>query len=231
VDKIFGPGNQYVTMAKQIVSRQGVAIDMPAGPSEVLVMADESANPSFVAADLISQAEHGADSQVIVLSINQDFLNMVKKELDLIIKDLPRGDMASKALENSIGIVLADTDEMMEFSNAYAPEHLIISVKKASEMAEEVLNAGSVFLGNYSPESAGDYASGTNHTLPTNGFARSYSGLTTQSFMKTIQFQRLNIEGIRGIGPQIMDMAKAEGLEGHSLAVELRLKELNNEKD
>ena len=230
VDKIFGPGNQYVTMAKQIVSRQGVAIDMPAGPSEVLVMADETANPAFVAADLISQAEHGPDSQVVVLATSGEIIDQVSKELDVILENLPRKDMAIKALENSVGIVMNNTGEMMDFSNEYAPEHLIISTANASQWAEKVINAGSVFIGNYSPGSAGDYASGTNHTLPTNAYARTYSGLTTGSFMKTIQFQVLEHDGIAGIGPAIMKMARAEGLEGHSLAVELRLKKLGYEK-
>ena len=229
-DKIFGPGNQYVTMAKQLVSRQGVAIDMPAGPSEVLVMADESADPVFVAADLVSQAEHGADSQVVLLCTSEKLLATVNTGIDEILETLPRADIASKALANSLGIVMKNTSDMLEFSNLYAPEHLIISLQKSGEIADKVTNAGSVFIGNYSPESAGDYASGTNHTLPTNAFARSYSGLNLQSFMKTIQFQELTPDGISGIGNDIMNMARAEGLEGHSLAVELRLKRLKDGK-
>ncbi len=229
-DKIFGPGNQYVTMAKQIVSRQTTAIDMPAGPSEVLVMADETANPGFVAADLISQAEHGSDSQVILLCRSRDFASQVQDELDIILQDLPRAEMAKDSLKNSKSIVFETNEKMLDFSNVYAPEHLIISVKDAGVIAEKVKNAGSVFIGNYSPESVGDYASGTNHTLPTNGYAKAYSGITTQSFMKTIQFQELTSEGLEQLGPVVEKMAKEEGLDGHALAVSKRLNKIRNEK-
>ena len=230
-DKIYGPGNQYVTMAKQIVSRQSVAIDMPAGPSEVLVMADESANPEFVAADLISQAEHGSDSQVILLCRSRNFAGLVQDEVDLILKDLPRAEMAIESLKNSMAIVFESCEQMMKFSNAYAPEHLIISINDAWKYAEKVKNAGSVFIGNYSPESAGDYATGTNHTLPTNGYARAYSGITTQSFMKTIQFQELTPDGLAELGPEVVRMAKEEGLEGHAMAVSKRLNVMRNENN
>jgi len=229
-DKIFGPGNQYVTMAKQLVSREGTAIDMPAGPSEVLVMADETADPTFVAADLISQAEHGSDSQVIILCRSRAFVSQVNDELESILENLPRAEMARESLKNSRAIVLDSNELMLEFSNTYAPEHLIISTSGATELAERVLNAGSVFIGNYSPESAGDYATGTNHTLPTNGFARAYSGLTTQSFMKTIQFQKLTSGGLKSLGPELIKMSEEEGLDGHALAVSVRLKKIRNEK-
>lgn len=229
-DKIFGPGNQYVTMAKQLVSREGTAIDMPAGPSEVLVMADETANPLFVAADLISQAEHGPDSQVILLCRTEEFVNSVMKEFDGILKSLPRAETARKCLENSRAVVFREIGDMIDFSNAYAPEHLIISLSEAQEAAEKIINAGSVFIGNYSPESAGDYATGTNHTLPTNGYARAFSGLTTGSFMKTILFQELTREGLGSLGPDVIRMAAEEGLDGHALAVSVRLKEQRDER-
>ena len=224
-DKIFGPGNQYVTMAKQLVSEDGVSIDMPAGPSEVLVMADSSANPEFVAADLLSQAEHGDDSQVILLCSSEAFAISVNLALEEQLLSLPRAETAKKALENSRTIVLDSLDDMMEFSNLYAPEHLIISVVKARAWAEKVINAGSVFIGQYTPESAGDYASGTNHTLPTSGYARSFSGLNMHSFMKTIQYQEIQKEGLFDLGPDIITMAEAEGLRGHANAVGIRLKE------
>jgi len=229
-DKIFGPGNQYVTMAKQLVSREGTAIDMPAGPSEVLVMADESAIPLFVAADLISQAEHGPDSQVILLCRTEEFVNSVMKELDGILESLPRAGTARKCLENSRAVVFSEIGDMIDFSNAYAPEHLIISLSGAQEAAEKIINAGSVFIGNYSPESAGDYATGTNHTLPTNGYARAFSGLTTKSFMKTILFQELTREGLGSLGPDVIRMAAEEGLDGHALAVSVRLNEQRDEE-
>ncbi|MDX5422644.1 MAG: histidinol dehydrogenase, partial [Hymenobacteraceae bacterium] len=227
VYKIFGPGNQYVTVAKQLVSKAGVAIDLPAGPSEVLVMADETANPAFVAADLLSQAEHGADSQVVLLTTAEDLLIKVEEELQAQLEVLPRKAFASKALENSLGIVLGNVEEMLAFSNLYAPEHLILSIANFEEVLEDITNAGSVFLGNYSPESAGDYASGTNHTLPTNGYARAYSGVSLDSFVKKITFQYITPEGLQNIGRTIETMAEAEGLEAHKNAVSIRLKEVN----
>lgn len=223
VDKIFGPGNQYVTMAKQLVSEEGVAIDMPAGPSEVLIIADEDANPEFAAADLLSQAEHGADSQVVLLCLSESFGTQVELALEKQLPLLPRAELARKALINSLLIVMESVDDMMDFSNYYAPEHLIILVKHARSLADKVKHAGSVFIGAYTPESAGDYASGTNHTLPTNGYARSYSGLSLQSFMKTIQFQEIQEEGLQELGRDIIEMADAEGLKAHSRAVEVRL--------
>lgn len=225
-DKIFGPGNQYVTAAKQAAQQSGIAIDMPAGPSEVLIIADKSCNPSFVAADLLSQAEHGADSQVILLSDDEKVLDKITVELKNQLKALPRKEVAEKALKNSKAIVLKSINECTEFSNLYAPEHLILATVKAKKMIPEIINAGSVFLGNYSCESAGDYASGTNHTLPTNGHARSYSGVSLDSFVKKITFQELSREGIQNIGPAIELMAEAEQLFAHKNAVTLRLKSL-----
>jgi len=229
VNKIFGPGNQYVTMAKQLVTDWGVAIDMPAGPSEVMVMADHQANPEFVAADLLSQAEHGTDSQVMLLCFNEEFASKVEACMQEQLNELPRQAIARKALENSQSIVLSSIGEMMDFANAYAAEHLILAMENARQLCKSVRNAGSVFIGNYSPESAGDYATGTNHTLPTNGYARSYSGLTLQSFMKTIQFQEILPDGIREIGPDVITMAKAERLDAHANSVLIRLKELDHE--
>lgn len=229
VDKVFGPGNQYVTMAKQIVSEQGIAIDMPAGPSEVLVMADQSADPEFVASDLLSQAEHGVDSQVILLCMDKEFAEQVDREIEEQLKLLPRADTARRAIENSKTIILVSRQEMMDFSNLYAPEHLIISFEESRKWAVEVKNAGSVFIGKYTPESAGDYASGTNHTLPTNGYAKSFSGLNLQSFMKTIQFQEIQPDGLKELGPDIIQMADAEGLRAHARAVEIRLERNRNE--
>ena len=229
VDKIFGPGNQYVTMAKQLVQQQGVAIDMPAGPSEVLVIADESCEPAFVAADLLSQAEHGPDSQVILVVVKSErVVTEILSEVDQQLNQLPRKDIAKLALENSSVIVVDSAEDAMDFSNQYAPEHLILATQNADELAEKVVNAGSVFLGNYSCESAGDYASGTNHTLPTNGYARSYSGVSLDSFVKKVTFQKLSAEGIRNIGPSIETMAAAEQLDAHRNAVSLRLKKLSN---
>ena len=228
VNKIFGPGNQYVTVAKQMLSKTGVAIDLPAGPSEVLVMADESANPAYVAADLLSQAEHGADSQVVLLTTSAQMLSKVEQELQTQLEALPRKDFASKALQNSIGILLNNVEEMLRFSNLYAPEHLILSIANFEEVLDQVTNAGSVFLGNYTPESAGDYASGTNHTLPTNGFARAYSGVSLDSFVKKITFQHITPKGLQSIGKTIEVMAAAEGLEAHKNAVTIRLKEVQN---
>jgi histidinol dehydrogenase len=223
-NKIFGPGNQYVTAAKQAAQSLGVAIDMPAGPSEVLIIADKTCNPSFVAADLLSQAEHGTDSQVILLSDDENVVNETLSALNQQLQALPRKDIAEKALENSKAIVLKNRGECVEFSNAYAPEHLILAVNEARQLIPQITKAGSVFLGNYSCESAGDYASGTNHTLPTNGYARSYSGVSLDSFVTKITFQELTKKGIRIIGPAIELMAEAEELFGHKNAVSLRLK-------
>lgn len=226
VDKIFGPGNQYVTAAKQVAQNFGVAIDMPAGPSEVLVIADESSVPKYVAADLLSQAEHGVDSQVILLSTNQQTLNETITEINLQLEVLPRKEIATKALENSRGIVLNSIDDCVSFSNSYAPEHLIFACETAENYISRIINAGSVFLGNYSCESAGDYASGTNHTLPTNGYAKNYSGVSLDSFLKKITFQKLTVEGIQNIGPAIELMAEAEHLFAHKNAVTVRLNDL-----
>ncbi|MBK7133060.1 MAG: histidinol dehydrogenase [Bacteroidales bacterium] len=228
VYKIFGPGNQYVTKAKELVQLEGTAIDMPAGPSEVLVIADKNANAEFIAADLLSQAEHGPDSQVIMLSDNQELIHKVKSEVEKQVMQLPRKEIALKALENSRYILLGDIDECIDFSNAYAPEHLIISTSDANKIADKVINAGSVFLGKYSCESAGDYASGTNHTLPTNGYARNYSGVSVDSFMKKITFQEITADGLEILGPAIEIMAEAENLSGHKNAVSIRLKSLKN---
>ncbi|MEJ8802419.1 histidinol dehydrogenase [Pontibacter sp. H249] len=228
VGKIFGPGNQYVTVAKQLVSRAGVAIDMPAGPSEVLVMADEAANPAFVAADLLSQAEHGADSQVVLLTASEEFVDAVTVEVEKQLAQLPREVFATQALQNSIAIVLPDTEQMLAFSNLYAPEHLILAVQDFESIAKGVVNAGSVFLGNYTPESAGDYASGTNHTLPTNGYARAYSGVSLDSFVKKITFQHITPTGLQNLGKTVEVMAEAEGLQAHKNAVSIRLKQINN---
>ena len=228
VYKIFGPGNQFVTRAKELVQQDGIAIDMPAGPSEVLVMADETSNPQFVAADLLSQAEHGKDSQVILVTNNQSVANDCLAELEIQLEALPRKEIASAALKNSKTLVFKTLLEAMRFSNYYAPEHLIISTDEALKMADKVMNAGSVFIGHYSCESAGDYASGTNHTLPTNGYARAYSGVSIDSFIKKITFQELSSEGIQAIGPSIELMATAENLEAHKNAVSVRLKSLDN---
>lgn len=228
VYKIFGPGNQYVTKAKEIVQQDGIQIDMPAGPSEVLIIADETANPEFVASDLLSQAEHGADSHVIMLTNNKNILEKIKTETEKQVMSLPRSEIALKALEESKLILLSTLDECMDFSNLYAPEHLILNTAQAADLAEKVINAGSVFLGNFSCESAGDYAAGTNHTLPTNGFARSYSGVSMESFNKKISFQEVSQEGIKTLGPVIELMAEAESLYGHKNAVSLRLKSLQN---
>jgi histidinol dehydrogenase len=222
--KIFGPGNQYVTCAKQLVNKQGVAIDMPAGPSEVAVLVDDTCVPEFVAADLLSQAEHGSDSQVILVSTNESAIQTIQAELEKQLAVLPRKDLASKALENSKTILVKTTKEAIDLLNEYAPEHLIIACAKDEQLAEQVVNAGSVFLGNYSCESAGDYASGTNHTLPTNGYAKAYSGVSLDSFVKKITYQKLSKEGINTIGPAIELMAEAEGLQAHKNAVTLRLK-------
>ncbi|MEN6454304.1 MAG: histidinol dehydrogenase [Prolixibacteraceae bacterium] len=227
VDKIFGPGNQYVMAAKQLVSISDVAIDMPAGPSEVAVMAARSAVPAFVASDLLSQAEHGPDSQVVLVTNSGALADEVEKEIGVQLGKLSRKNIATKALDNSICIVLDNEQEMIELVNIYAPEHLIISMNGYRQVAEKIVNAGSVFLGNYTPESAGDYASGTNHTLPTNGWARSFSGVNLDSFLKKITFQEISGEGIQKLGPVIQTMARAEQLSAHENAVAVRLTELN----
>ena len=226
VHKIFGPGNQYVTAAKQLVQQSGVAIDMPAGPSEVCVWADDSAIPSFVAADLLSQAEHGVDSQVLLVASNEKIVENVQAELAVQLAQLPRKDIAAKALENSKAIIIENKLEALELINQYAPEHLIMSIENAEIVAEKVVNAGSVFIGNYSPESVGDYASGTNHTLPTNGYANAYSGVSVDSFVKKITFQQLTERGLVNIGKAVMEMAGAEGLDAHENAVAVRLNDI-----
>ena len=226
VYKLFGPGNQYVTAAKMLVAKEGMAIDMPAGPSEVAIYADESAIPAFVAADLLSQAEHGADSQVLLVSTSKKLLNIVNLTLSTQLGRLPRSSMAAKALGNSKMILVDSQQDAIDLLNAYAAEHLILSVKNAESVSEEIINAGSIFLGNYTPESAGDYASGTNHTLPTNGFARAYSGVSLDSFVKKITVQHITPEGIRQLGPVVEAMAEAESLEAHKRAVSLRLASL-----
>ena len=223
VYKIFGPGNQYVTCAKQLINKQGIAIDMPAGPSEVAILVDETCVPEFVAADLLSQAEHGSDSQVILVSTDEKLIEAIQLELKKQLDVLPRKELANKALENSKAILLNNNEEAIELLNEYAPEHLIIACKNDEQLAEQVVNAGSVFLGNYSCESAGDYASGTNHTLPTNGYAKAYSGVSLDSFVKKITYQKLSKEGINNIGPAIELMAEAEGLQAHKNAVTVRL--------
>ena len=223
VYKIFGPGNQYVTAAKQMIQQEGVAIDMPAGPSEVCVYADETSIASFVAADLLSQAEHGADSQVILIANSIEIVEQVQKELDMQLVLLPRKELATKALAHSKAIVIENTEEAIAMMNEYAPEHLILSINNAAQVAEKIINAGSIFIGNFSPESVGDYASGTNHTLPTNGFAKAYSGVSMDSFVKKITFQQLTERGLENIAPTVIEMATAEGLQAHSKAVELRV--------
>ena len=227
VYKIFGPGNQYVTCAKQLVNASGIAIDMPAGPSEVAIYADESCNPAFVAADLLSQAEHGTDSQVVVVTNLVAIIDAVKNEIVKQLTELPRKDIATKALVHSRFIVIEDRDMAFEFLNDYAAEHLIIASDDADQLADKVINAGSVFLGHYSPESAGDYASGTNHTLPTNGYAKAYSGVSLDSFVRKVTFQQLDTNGIQNIGTAIEAMAAAEGLDAHKNAVTIRLNEIN----
>lgn len=222
VYKIFGPGNQYVVAAKQMVSLKDVAIDMPAGPSEVEVLADASSNPAFVAADLLSQAEHGIDSQVLLVTTCEQLVSQVETEVDRQLSLLPRKELAARSLENSKIILVKDYDEMMALSNEYAPEHLIISTSNYRELSEKVINAGSVFLGQFSCESAGDYASGTNHTLPTNGYAKAYSGVCLDSFIRKITFQELTTQGIKIIGPAVMEMAANEQLDAHKNAMSIR---------
>ena len=226
VDKIFGPGNQYVTAAKQLIQLEGTAIDMPAGPSEVLIIADGKANAAFIAADLIAQAEHGPDSQVILVTENAPLIKKVSSEIRRQIRDLPRASIAEKSMQNSKLILLKNLDEAVAFSNLYAPEHLIIMVENPHKLASTINNAGSVFIGPFSPEAAGDYASGTNHTLPTGGYARSYSGVSLDSFYKTITFQEISEEGIRQIGPVVATMAEAEQLSGHARSVRIRIASL-----
>lgn len=228
VDKIFGPGNQYVMAAKQLVSLSDVAIDMPAGPSEVEVMADKDANPVFVAADLLSQAEHGADSQVVLVSTDEEMLYRVRDEIARQLPSLPRKEIAEKALSHSILIVVHDTDEAVDLTNRYAPEHLVLAVSDYRAVAGRITHAGSVFLGPYSCESAGDYASGTNHTLPTKGYARAYSGLCLDSFQRKMTLQELSADGIRSIGSAVMEMASGEHLEAHRRAMEVRVKTVSD---
>jgi histidinol dehydrogenase len=225
VYKIFGPGNQYVTAAKQWAAMNGkVAIDMPAGPSEVEIIADESANPAFVAADMLSQAEHGADSQALLLTSSESLVDKVRNEIEKQLPALPRRDIAAKAMSNSRIVVLRNDDEIIELTNMYAPEHLIIETSNYEELSERIINAGSVFLGHYTPESAGDYASGTNHTLPTNGYAKMYSGVNLDSFVKKITFQEITNKGIKHLAPVIATMAQAESMTAHKNAVMLRTK-------
>ncbi|MGB0892429.1 MAG: histidinol dehydrogenase [Flavobacteriaceae bacterium] len=228
VSKIFGPGNQYVTIAKQIATKYGVAIDMPAGPSELLVFADDSANATFVASDLLSQAEHGIDSQVILVSTSKDFIKSVAIELEKQIEKLPRIEIAKQAIINSKLIYVATNKIALELINEYAPEHFIVCANNEAFFVRNIENAGSVFIGDYTPESAGDYASGTNHTLPTNGYSKAYSGVNLDSFTKSITFQKITKEGILNIGKSIELMAEAEGLQAHKNAVSLRLKDLKN---
>ena len=224
VFKIFGPGNQYVTTAKQLIQKEGISIDMPAGPSEVLVIADETAIPEYVAADLLSQAEHGEDSQVMLLTTSESIIEKVQQSIKEQLEALPRKDIAERALANSKIVLLTSIDEAIGLSNLYAPEHLILSCENAEELTGKIVSAGSVFIGNYSPESAGDYASGTNHTLPTNGYAAMYSGVSVDSFVKKITFQKLSKEGLENIGNTVMEMATAEGLDAHKNAIAIRLK-------
>ena len=228
VYKIFGPGNQYVTVAKQLATKYGVAIDMPAGPSELLVMADTSANAAYVASDLLSQAEHGADSQVILVTTSKDFAQVVNTEVYKQLNDLPRKGMATDAINNSKSIVVDNFETALELIDAYGPEHFIVSTKNDDFFVDNIGNAGSVFIGDYTPESAGDYASGTNHTLPTNGFSKAYSGVNLNSFLKSMTFQKISKKGIMVLGPTIQLMAEAEGLQAHKNAVTLRLKDLKS---
>lgn len=231
VYKIFGPGNQYVTAAKQLVSLRDVAIDMPAGPSEVEVIADDSANPAFVAADLLSQAEHGVDSQSILITVSEKLVDPVLLQLELQLEQLPRKEFARKALENSKIIVVKSLEEAVEMTNEYAPEHLIISTQYYLGVAANIVNAGSVFLGNFTPESAGDYASGTNHTLPTNGYAKAYSGVNLDSFIRKVTFQQITQEGLTNLSNAIILMAESEELQAHSNAVKVRMKQERDDEE
>lgn len=224
VYKIFGPGNQFVTCAKQLIQQDGIAIDMPAGPSEVCVLADDSANAGFIAADLLSQAEHGVDSQVLLVTCSETLVRNVEEELNKQLQLLPRKSIAEKALENSKAIIVKDMDDTIDLVNEYAAEHLIISCKDDEAITKKIINAGSIFLGNYSPESVGDYASGTNHTLPTNGFAKAFSGVSVDSFVKKITYQKLTQQGLQQIGKTVELMAEAEGLDAHKNAVSIRMK-------
>lgn len=228
VYKIFGPGNQYVTCAKQLVQLDGLAIDMPAGPSEVAIYADESADATFVAADLLSQAEHGVDSQVLLVASSKEVVEKVEKTLEEQLNVLPRKEIAAAAMENSTAVVMKNDQDVMDLLNEYAPEHLIFATDRANELAESVVNAGSVFLGHYSPESVGDYASGTNHTLPTNGYAKMYSGVSVSSFVKQITYQQLTPTGLKNIGNAVELMATAEGLQAHANAVTIRLNKISS---
>ncbi|MBO9640855.1 MAG: histidinol dehydrogenase [Siphonobacter aquaeclarae] len=228
VYKIFGPGNQYVTAAKMLVAKEGIAIDMPAGPSEVAVFADDTAHPAFVAADLLSQAEHGRDSQVVLVSTDERILTETIAEVEKQVRELPREEHANGALQHSRAILVDSREEAVDLLNAYAAEHLILSVRDAEALVDEITNAGSIFLGHYTPESAGDYASGTNHTLPTNGYARAYSGVSLDSFVKKITVQSISEEGLKNLGPAIMAMAEAESLTAHKRAVEVRLASLED---
>jgi len=229
VYKIFGPGNQYVTLAKQFALNKGITIDMPAGPSELLIITDKSANPVFVASDLLSQAEHGVDSQVICVANNVNVIYNIEKQLNIQIEELPRKDIAREVIANSKFICMNDMQDTIDIVNKYAPEHLILVTENNDFYIENIINAGSVFIGNYTPESAGDYASGTNHTLPTDGFAKTYSGVNLDSFTKKITFQKITKEGINNIGNAIEIMAKTEGLHAHKNAVTVRLTSENNE--
>ena len=231
VYKIFGPGNQFVTHAKQLIQHDGIAIDMPAGPSEVCVIADGTSNPAYVAADLLSQAEHGPDSQVLLISTSFDLVEDVMEEIQKQLKELDRKKIAIKALENSKALVVNDLNEAIEISNEYAPEHLIICCKDEELIAERIINAGSVFLGDYSPESAGDYASGTNHTLPTNGFAKIYGGVSVDSFVKKITYQKLTQQGLHNISNTVIQMAEAEGLDAHANAVRVRMESVDRRQE
>lgn len=222
VSKIFGPGNQYVTKAKQLISQEGIAIDMPAGPSEVLVIADKEANPKFVAADLLSQAEHGADSQVVLATMDGELADKVAKEMEKQITELPRKELAQEALSNSLSLQFNNQNELIEFVNEFAPEHLIINTTDCNQLVDKIINAGSIFLGPYTPEAAGDYASGTNHTLPTNGFAKAFGGVSLESFTKYITVQQISKSGLDILGPIVEEMAMAEQLKGHAMAVRIR---------
>ena len=230
VHKIFGPGNKYVTCAKQLIQEDGIAIDMPAGPSEVCVFADDTANPAFVAADLLSQAEHGTDSQGLLVSASEDLVNKVNIELEKQLELLPRKDIAAQALLNSKAIIIDEIKVAIDLINEYAPEHLIISCKDPMTIGDKIINAGSIFIGNYSPESVGDYASGTNHTLPTNGYAKAYSGVSVDSFVKKITFQKLSKQGLINIAKTVELMAEAEGLEAHKNAVTIRIQEIGGRR-
>ena len=229
VDKLFGPGNQYVTVAKQWATQYSVAIDMPAGPSELMVVADASADPAFVASDLLSQAEHGPDSQVLFVTTDTKMMDRVDAEVDRQITVLARQDTAREALKNSKIIFFDQEEEALKFTNFYGAEHLIVCLKNEDEFVDKIKHAGSVFIGNYTPESAGDYASGTNHTLPTNGYVRQYSGVNLDSFLKAITYQKISAKGLQDLGPVIEEMANAEGLQAHKNAVTIRLNKLQNE--